>query len=57
MRAGWSPSLCPPVTAHSDGPYRCDLCWSTFDTPAELAEHEEGELWTLYPIEVETELT
>lgn len=29
---------------------QCDLCWETFPTSAELADHIDQEEWTLYPM-------
>lgn len=34
-----------------DGPYRCDLCWQQFDTPGELAAHEQEEHDRTFPVD------
>lgn len=31
-------------------PYRCELCWTEFDTEAELADHMRVEENTLYVV-------
>lgn len=36
-----------------EGPYRCALCWAMFDSPAELADHEQGEEHTLFVLDGE----
>lgn len=31
--------------------YVCELCWQRFDSPGDLAEHEQEEEERLYPLE------
>lgn len=38
--------MCPEIT-----PYRCDLCWATFDSPVELLLHEAAEDDRLYDVD------
>jgi hypothetical protein len=39
--------------APDNASYRCDLCWATFDTEAELVVHVAEEETRSYPLDVD----